>query len=325
MKKRIIAIAVLIALALSLVACAPKLDTEKEIKVMVLNGTTGFGMAKLIDDNANDKTALNYNISVETDASVINAALIKGEVDIAALPTNAASVVYNKTQGGVKVAALNTLGVLYVVENGNTVKSFADLKGKTLYVPGQGSNPEYITNFLCEKNGLKIGEDITLDFSYTAPADLRTAVAAGKVELAVLPEPMVTIAKTANTNLNVALDLTSEWDKVAQKGSLVQGCIVVTKTFAENNPNELNKFLEEYEASVTYVVENTEPASQMIATHKIFEKAPIAMKAIPNCNLCFVKGEEMKTALSTFYSIMFEAQAKSIGGKLPADDIYYID
>jgi len=325
MKKRIIAIAVLIALALSLVACAPKLDIEKEIKVMVLNGTTGFGMAKLIDDNANDKTALNYNISVETDASVINAALIKGEVDIAALPTNAASVVYNKTQGGVKVAALNTLGVLYVVENGNTVKSFADLKGKTLYVPGQGSNPEYITNFLCEKNGLKIGEDITLDFSYTAPADLRTAVAAGKVELAVLPEPMVTIAKTANTNLNVALDLTSEWDKVAQKGSLVQGCIVVTKTFAENNPNELNKFLEEYEASVTYVVENTEPASQMIATHKIFEKAPIAMKAIPNCNLCFVKGEEMKTALSTFYSIMFEAQAKSIGGKLPADDIYYID
>ncbi len=327
MKKRLFLIITVLVMALSLVSCtekAPAYDAEKEISVMVLNGTTGFGAAKLIDDSKNGTAALNYNVTVESDASAVNAALISGSVDIAALPTNAAAVVYNKTQGGVKVAAVNTLGVLYVVENGDTVKSFSDLKGKTLYVPGQGSNPEYITAYLCEKNGLKVGEDITLDFTYNAPADLRTAVASGKVELAVLPEPMVTIAKSANDKLNTALDLTAEWDKVAQKDSLMQGCIVVSKKFAEENPNELNKFLEEYSASVTFVNENPKEASEMIAEHGIFEKAAVAQKAIPGCNLCYISGDSMKKSLSTFFNIMFDADPKSVGGAVPSDDIYYL-
>lgn len=327
MKKRLFLIITVLVMALSLVSCnekAPAYDAEKEISVMVLNGTTGFGAAKLIDDSKNGTAALNYKFSVESDASAVNAALINGSVDIAALPTNAAAVVYNKTQGGVKVAAVNTLGVLYVVENGDTVKSFSDLKGKTLYVPGQGSNPEYITAYLCEKNGLKVGEDITLDFTYNAPADLRTAVASGKVELAVLPEPMVTIAKSANDKLNTALDLTAEWDKVAQKDSLMQGCIVVSKKFAEENPNELSKFLEEYSASVTFVNENPKEASEMIAEHGIFEKAAVAQKAIPGCNLCYISGDSMKKSLSTFFNIMFDADSKSVGGAVPSDDIYYL-
>ena len=327
MKKRLFLIITVLVMALSLVSCAekaPAYDAEKEISVMVLNGTTGFGAAKLIDDSKNGTAALNYKFSVESDASAVNAALINGSVDIAALPTNAAAVVYNKTQGRVKVAAVNTLGVLYVVENGDTVKSFSDLKGKTLYVPGQGSNPEYITAYLCEKNGLKVGEDITLDFPYNAPADLRTAVASGKVELAVLPEPMVTIAKSANDKLNTALDLTAEWDKVAQKDSLMQGCIVVSKKFAEENPNELNKFLEEYSASVTFVNENPKEASEMIAEHGIFEKAAVAQKAIPGCNLCYISGDSMKKSLSTFFNIMFDADPKSVGGAVPSDDIYYL-
>ena len=327
MKKRLFLIITVLVMALSLVSCAekaPAYDAEKEISVMVLNGTTGFGAAKLIDDSKNGTAALNYKFSVESDASAVNAALINGSVDIAALPTNAAAVVYNKTQGGVKVAAVNTLGVLYVVENGDTVKSFSDLKGKTLYVPGQGSNPEYITAYLCEKNGLKVGEDITLDFTYNAPADLRTAVASGKVELAVLPEPMVTIAKSANDKLNTALDLTAEWDKVAQKDSLMQGCIVVSKKFAEENPNELNKFLEEYSASVTFVNENPKEVSEMIAEHGIFEKAAVAQKAIPGCNLCYISGDSMKKSLSTFFNIMFDADPKSVGGAVPSDDIYYL-
>ncbi len=327
MKKRLFLIITVLVMALSLVSCAekaPAYDAEKEISVMVLNGTTGFGAAKLIDDSKNGTAALNYKFSVESDASAVNAALINGSVDIAALPTNAAAVVYNKTQGGVKVAAVNTLGVLYVVENGDTVKSFSDLKGKTLYVPGQGSNPEYITAYLCEKNGLKVGEDITLDFTYNAPADQRTAVASGKVELAVLPEPMVTIAKSANDKLNTALDLTAEWDKVAQKDSLMQGCIVVSKKFAEENPNELNKFLEEYSASVTFVNENPKEASEMIAEHGIFEKAAVAQKAIPGCNLCYISGDSMKKSLSTFFNIMFDADSKSVGGAVPSDDIYYL-
>ena len=324
MKRRIFAILLTAVLLLSMFGCAPKLDTEKEISVMVLNGTTGFGMAKLMEDNANDTATLNYKFSVETDASAITGALINGTTHIAALPTNAASVVYNKTEGKVKVVTINTLGVLYLLEKGNTITSFADLKGKTVYVPSKGSNPEYIMNYLCEKNGLVVGKDITLDFSYNAPAELRTAVAMGKVDYAVLPEPMVTIAKTANSALNVALDLTKEWDKVSAPGSLVQGCIVATKDFVENNPKELAKFLEEYEASVKYTTESPKEAGGFISKHGIFEKAPIATKAIPNCNICFVKGEQMKKALSAFYQVLFDANPAAIGGKIPADDHYYI-
>lgn len=324
MKKRIIALVLSALMLLSAAACAPSVDTEKEISVMVLNGTTGFGMAKLMDDAANGTAALNYTFSVETDASVVTAALISGTVNIAALPTNAAATVYNKTGGKVQVVALNTLGVLYLVENGNTVNSFTDLKGKTVYVPSKGSNPEYIMNYLCDKFGLKVGEDITLDFTYNAPAELRTAVAAGKVELAVLPEPMVTIAKTANADLRVALDLTEQWDKVSEPGSLVQGCIVATKDFAESNSAELNKFLEEYEQSVTYITENTEDAGTLIAKHGIFEKAAVASKALPNCNITFVKGSEMKKAISNFYTVLYNANPASVGGNIPADDHYYI-
>lgn len=342
MKKRIIALLMAALMLFSLVSCSDKqqpqnqgqtpneqvaLDTQKEIKVMVLNGTTGFGMAKLMEDKEAGNAALNYNFQVQTDASVINAALISGQANIAALPTNAAAVLYNKTKGTnaeVKVVALNTLGVLYVVENGSTVKSFADLKGKTIYVPAKGSNPEYIVNYLCAKNGLEVGKDITLDFTYNAPAELRTAVAAGKVKYAVLPEPMVTIAKSANADLNVALDLTKEWDKVEKPGSLVQGCIVARKDFIDSNKAELDKFLEEYEKSVKFTLENVGGAGELIAKHGIFEKAPVATKAIPNCNICFVKGEQMKTALEVFYKILFDANAKSVGGAVPSDSHYYL-
>lgn len=324
MKKRFFALTLVALMLLSLFSCAPKIDAKKEINVMVLNGTTGFGIAKLMEEKELGNTALNYKFSVETDAANVNAALINGTVDIAALPTNAASAVYNKTEGGVKVVAINTLGVLYVIEKGESIQSVADLKGKTIYVPGAGSNPEYVIKYICEKNGLTVGEDVIFDYTYNAPAELRTAVAAGNVDLAVLPEPMVTIAKTANAELRTALDLTAEWDKVATPGSLVQGCVVTTKKFAEENKAELDKFLEEYEASVNFTNEDAKTAGELISKHGIFEKAPVATKAIPNCNIKFVKGEQMKSALETFYKVLFEANPKSVGGKLPAEDIYYI-
>ena len=190
------------------------------VNVMVLNGTTGFGMANLMDDAANGKAQQAYSFTVETDASNVVAALANGSADIAALPTNAAAAVYNKTQGKVQVLALNTLGVLYLVTDGSvTVESMADLAGKTVYAPAQ--NPSFIFQHLCQANGL---DDVTIDNTYAQPADLNTAVASGQVSIAVLPEPMVTVAKSKNPDLQVALDLTAERDKVSAPGSLVQGC-----------------------------------------------------------------------------------------------------
>ena len=312
--------AVLLVGTLSLAACG-KIDPDLDVRIMVLNGTTGFGMAKLMADEERDLTKLDYEIDVETDASNITYALINGDVDIAALPTNAASVVYNRSNGAVQILAINTLGVLYLLSNGETVTDFESLRGKTIYAPAQ--NPTFILKALCEANGLVVGQDVFIDNSYAQPADLRTAVAAGQVSLAVLPEPMVTIAKSANSNLTVALDLTAEWDKVFPAGSLVQGCVVVRREFAEAHPNEVAQFLADYEASIQYLIDNPEEAGQRIAEEEIFANAAVATKAIPNCNVTYLDGREMKTAMEKFLEIMYSVAPASIGGALPADDFYY--
>lgn len=300
-----------------------ELDKELQIDIMVLSGTTGVGIAPMINDVKNGNAALNYNIEVASSADMINPGLIQGEVEIAALPTNVASVLYNKTGGKVMVAAVNTKGVLYLLENGETVKSFADLKGKTVYLPGQGSNPEFIFRYLVEKNGLVIGKDVMVDYTYGSPDELATAITSGLVSLAVLPEPKVTAIKSQNNAVRSALDFTAEWNKVSD-GELVQGCIVVQKSFAEEHPAELAQFLKDYEASIQFVNNNIDEAATMIEAAGIIPKAPLAKKALPACNICFMTGEEMKTSLNSFFKVLFDMAPASIGGAMPDDGIYYL-
>ena len=319
---KIITFALAVVCILSLVACgsAVKLDEELEINVSVLNGTTGFGMAKLMKDTADGNSTLNYQFSVETDASVVTAGLINGDIDIAALPTNAASVVYNKTNGGIKVLALNTLGVLYVVENGTTIKSISDLEGKTVYCPAQ--NPAFIMEYVAKIAGV----NVTIDTTYAQPAMLMQFIAtAPEGTIAVLPEPVLSVAKSKNANLNTALDLTAEWNDKATDSKLVQGCIVVRTEFLEAHTKEVNEFLKEYETSVNYVNTNAPETATLVVDLGIYAgAATVAEKAIPKCNIKFVDGNEMKTALSGFLAAMETINPSSIGGKLPADDFYYI-
>lgn len=320
--KKLISLLLALCLGLALCACgaqeaAP--DASLPIRVMTLNGTTGFGMAGLISDANAGKAALNYNFTVETDASNITAALVNGDCDIAALPTNAAAALYNKTGGKIQVLALNTLGVLYLVSDGSVaVESMADLNGQTVYAPAQ--NPSILFDILCRANGI----EVTIDNSYAQPAELNTAVAAGGVALAVLPEPLLTVACAQNPQLTVALDLTAEWDKVAEPGSLVQGCCVVRTDFAAEHPAELAKFLEEYGASVALLSSDPATAAQKIEETGIFAKAAVAEKAIPRCNLCFITGAEMQKQLGAFLEILFASAPQSIGGALPGEDFYCI-
>lgn len=326
--KKLFAIVLAILMLATMTACGRNTADKPEestgsatpINVMVLNGTTGFGMANLMDDAANGKSKQAYQFSVETDASNVVAGLVNKSVDIAALPTNAAAAVYNKTQGGVQVLALNTKGVLFLVTDGSvTVESMADLAGKTVYVPAQ--NPSFIFQHLVEASGVT---DVTIDNTYSQPADLNTVVASGQVSIAVLPEPMVTVAKSKNPNLQIALDLTAEWDKVSPTGSLVQGCVVVRKEFAEANPEAIDTFLEEYGASIQTMMDDIEGTAAKIEANGIFAKAAVAAKAIPNCNVCFITGSEMKTALAEFLDIMFKVAPASVGGNIPGEDFYYI-
>ena len=322
-KHSLLALLLALSLCLSLCACAAAedaaFDAALPVRVMTLNGSTGFGMAQLMNASEAGEASLNYSFSVETDASNVTAALVNGDCDIAALPTNAASALYNKTQGKVRVLALNTRGVLYLLSDGTTpVESFADLDGQTVYVPAQ--NPSFIFAYLCKANGV----EVNIDNTYAQPAELNAALASGEVHLAVLPEPMVTIARAKNSELQVALDLTAEWDKVAEPGSLVQGCVAVRSDFADAHPAELAAFLADYEASVALLSADPADAARKIEAAGIFAQAAVAEKAIPNCNICFVTGEQMKTELSAFLQIMFEAAPQSIGGALPADDFYCI-
>ena len=310
--------------------------TPVSINVYTLNGTTGFGMAKLMEDSANGQiTSEKYNFTVESDASKVLAALTSGTADIAALPTNAASTVFNKTKGGVKIIAINTLGCLFLLNTGDTtVSSIAQLGGKTVYAPAQ--NPTFILTYLCRENGLTVvdhpnpaANEVYIDStSYALPANLRDAVASGSVELAVLPEPMVTIAvskaKAAGKTVKVDVDLTAEWDKLPGKANtLVQGCVVVRKAFLEENPQAVENFLASYKTSIEYLNTNVEEAAALVAKHGIFENANVAKVAIPKCNVRYIDGADMKSAVSAYLQILSGINPTSIGGALPTEDFYY--
>ncbi|MBO5213692.1 MAG: ABC transporter substrate-binding protein [Clostridia bacterium] len=337
--KSMLAFLLALVLSASLVACAPAGETQTgntdtgvqnsntdeaqntfdgaDVRVAALSGSTGLGMAKLMNDAEANTTVNRYTFDVFDAPETLLPEITAKKYDIAALPTNVAAKLYNKTNGELQILAVNTLGVLYMLEIGTqTVKSVADLSGKTVYTTGQGSTPEYALKYILEKNGVT---DCNIVFETTA--DLVVSHAEEGAIL-MLPEPKVTAVKGQLQNVTVALDMTAEWNKVCDT-PMAQGCVVVTKEFAQENPEAVAQFLKEYEASINFVKNNVEEASQMVAKFKIIPKAPLAAKAIPNSNLTFLAGSEMKTALIPFYQVLFNADASSVGGKMPVDDFYY--
>lgn len=300
----------------------PDKENDVTVKVAVLSGPTGMGIVKLIADNKDGKTDNKYVIDIFSDPTEVIAKVKLGEYDLAALPTNVAAKLSNMQDVDVQMAAVNTLGVLYLLEaGGETVKSIADLRGKTIYANGQGSNPQYVLEYLLEENGLVIGTDVNI--VYEADADkVVAALTNNTTNVVMLPEPKVTATLNQLQNVRVALDMTEEWDKIADY-QLTQGCVVVQSKFAKDHKAQLDKFLDEYKASIDYVNANVEEASQLVVDAGIIAKAPIAKQAIPRCKLAFLEGEQMKNAVAPFYEIMHTANPASIGGKLPDDDFYY--
>lgn len=324
--KKIISMAIAAIISCTaLVSCSGGSDNAKldrDIKVYALKGPTGMGMAKLMSDSDAGTTTNKYDFTIASAPDEVTAEIIKGNYNIAALPTNLASVLYNKTEGKIRVAAVNTLGVLYVLENGDTVNSLEDLNGKELYATGQGSTPEYILRYVLETNG------IDCNVTYLAEhSELAAQMISGDVSLGMLPVPNATTV-LAQSEARTAIDLTAEWEKAAEKNgdssALYMGCVIVNPDFIEESPEAVDAFLEEYAASVKYVNENIDDASAMIESYGIVPKAAIAKKAIPDAHMVCITGDEMKTGLSGFYNVLFGFDPKSVGGAVPADDIYYI-
>ncbi len=317
--KKFISLTLALFLALALVACnkAPADDTA--IRVAVLNGTTGFGIAPLYNDIQNGNSSINAEIDFYSDASLVAPLVIGGSVDVAAVPTNLASVLYNKTQGAVEVLAVNTLGVLYLIENGDAVNSLSDLEGKTVYLPGSGSNPEYVLKALLKLTGLE--DKVTLDYTYATPDELTAALTSGKAALGVIPEPKVTAAMTKNPELRVSLDLSSEWKNLTGS-DLVQGCIIARKEFLEAHPVAVENFLKAYENSVNSLNSDTDAGAKAVVAAGIANNEALVKNALPRCNITYLVGEEMEKALNEFWKALFEQVPSSVGGAIPDEKIF---
>lgn len=325
--KRIFALAV--ALCLAFACLAPALAEESADKTGVtmriasLQGPTTMGLVKLMQDAEAGLTANDYTFAMEGTADAISPLLIQGELDAAMIPCNLAAVLIGRTEGALEIAAINTLGVLYVLENGDTIQSVEDLRGKTIFSTGQGTTPEYALDYVLSKNGIDPDVDVTVEFRSEA-TEVASAMLNDAAAIAVLPQPYVTSVLMQNENVRVALSLTDEWDKVGDGSAMITGVCVVRREFADEHPEAVAAFLEEYAASTEYVNANPAEAAEWIAELGIVGNAQIAEAAIPACNIVCITGEEMIAKASGYIDALYEQNPESVGGQVANETYFYV-
>lgn len=324
MKKKILLLLLAAALLL-LPACgatAKGMSAEGPVRIAGLKGPTTMGLVNLLDMEQQGTAALDYDLQLYGTADEIVPGLIKGELDMAAIPANLAAALYQKTKGGIQVMAVNTLGVLYVVEKGDTVHSMADLAGRTILSTGKGTTPEYLLRYLLEKNGLDPDKDVKIQYCSEATEVTAQMAAAQKDAIAVLPQPYVTAAGMKDPSLRVALDLTAEWDKVSDS-QLVTGVTVVRTQYAQEHPDVVEAFLQEYAQSVRTANADLDRTAALCEQQGVVAKAAIAKKALPACNIVCRTGDEMQKDVSAYLSVLCAADPAAVGGKLPDEGFYW--
>lgn len=327
MMKKLTSLLLSVVMLVSLLACGASAKTlsAKTLRIAGLKGPTTMGLVNLLSMEKNGTAAMDYDLQLYGAADEIVPKLIKGNLDMAAIPANLAATLYQKTNGGIQVLAVNTLGVLYIVESGESVSSVADLRGRTIYASGKGATPEYALNYILSENGVDPEKDVNIEWK-SEHAECLAALLAEENAVAMLPQPFVTTAQMKNDKIKVRLDLNAEWDAV-QAGSdapsqLITGVVAARKAFIEENPEAVAAFMESYAASVEFVNANVDEAAELIGKYEIVPAA-VAKKAIPACNITFLAGREMRQALSGYLNVLFEQNPKAVGGALPGEDFYY--
>lgn len=294
------------------------------VRLAAMTGPTAMGLVKLLDDAENGLAANQYDFLLAGAADEISPSLIQGKLDIASIPVNLAAILNNKTNGGLTLLAVNTLGVIYIVEKGGeSIQSLADLKGKTLYATGKGSTPEYNLTYLLKQAGLTLGEDVTVEWK-SEPAEVVALMSQQETAYAMLPQPFVTVAQTKVENLRVALNLTEEWDSLGLDSRMITSGIVVRTAFLQENPEAVSNFLKDFAASAQYANEFVPETAALIGELGIVPAA-VAQKALPFCNIVCLTGEEMQTALSSYLQVLYDLNPASVGGALPVDSFYYVN
>ena len=320
--KKLFCLVLSLMLLLSMTAFA---ETSKPaVRLAAMTGPTAMGLVKLLDDAEKGLSANQYDFLLAGAADEISPSLIQGKLDIASIPVNLAAILNNKTNGGLTLLAVNTLGVIYIVEKGGeSIQSLSDLKGKTLYATGKGSTPEYNLTYLLKQAGLTLGEDVIVEWK-SEPAEVVALMSQQEEAFAMLPQPFVTVAQTKVENLRVALNLTEEWDALQLDSRMITSGIVVRTQFLQENPEAVENFLKEFAASAQYANESVPETAALIGALGIVP-APVAEKALPFCNIVCLTGEEMQTALSSYLQVLYDLNPASVGGALPADSFYYVN
>ena len=290
------------------------------VRVAALKGPTAMGLVQLMDESgAGTVDGNDYSFSIVASPTEMTPMIVRGEVDIAALPANLASVLYNNTDGGVQVLAINTLGVLYIVQHGDDVSSVQDLAGKTIYASGKGSTPEYALSYILEEAGL--ADSVTVEWK-SEHAECVAAIVNDNDAVALLPQPFVTTAMMQDPSIRVALDLNDAWAEVSPDSALITGVIVARTAFVEANGEAVDSFLTQYRESTDYANSDVAGAAALVGKYDIVPEA-VALKALPECNIVCITGDEMEADLSSYLSVLYEANPASVGGALPAEDFYY--
>jgi len=300
-------------------AAESKTDADTALHVGALKGPTAMGLAALMQESQDGKSEGSYQFTVAAQPDEIAAKIVSGDLDIALLPANMAAALYNKTEGKIAVLNINTLGVLYCVTGDENIHSVKDLAGKTVLTTGQGATPEYVLRYLLQENGVT---DCTLEFK-SEPTEIASALAADPAAIAVLPQPFVTVAEAKNEQLKTAFSLTDAWDSLNNGSRLVTGVTVVRKDVLESRPAEVANFVTEQERSAATAVQDPETAAKAVVAFGILENEGSAKKALPACNITNLDGAEMKQALSGYLQVLYSADPKAVGGKLP-DDAFYV-
>ena len=321
--KRILSLALSLLLLFSLTAYAETAE-KPVVRLAAMTGPTAMGLVKLLDDAENGLSANQYDFLLAGAADEISPNLIQGKLDIASIPVNLAAILSNKTNGGLTLLAVNTLGVIYIVEKGGeSIQSLSDLKGKTLYATGKGSTPEYNLTYLLKQAGLTLGEDVIVEWK-SEPAEVVALMSQQETAFAMLPQPYVTVAQNQVEGLRIALNLTEEWDALGLDSRMITSGIVVRTEFLNENPEAVENFLQEFAASAQYANEYVSETAALIGELGIV-KAAIAEKALPYCNIVCLTGAEMQEALSAYLQVLYDLNPASVGGALPTDSFYYVN
>lgn len=289
-------------------------EAATNVRISALKGPTAMGMVQMMAENYEG-----YEFEMVANVDEVVAKIGKGEVDIAALPANMASVLYNNTDGNITVLGINTLGVLYICENGDSIHSISDLKGKTIYASGKGATPEYGLNYILAKAGIEDEVNIEWKSEHT---ECVSAMLKDPEAIAMLPQPFVSSAQAQNENIRVALDLTAEWEKLDSGSTMITGVIIARKEFVEENKADVDEFLNRYKISVDYVNENIDEAAKLVGEYDIVAEA-VARRALPECNITLITGKELKEKLGGYLEVLFAQDPKAVGGSLPDDGFYY--